>query len=392
MNAEPADFSIIAGGPLFQLWRRIGLAGDGLQRTPRRLLALTLLAWLPLLVLSMAEGTVWGDGVKLTFARDLDTHTRLLLALPVLIVAEGFVHLRLKVLVGQFLSRGLIPEEERGKFGAAVESARRLRNSMVAEVLLIVLTYVAFVFVWRHTNVMLEVASWYRIPTEAGPRASLAGRWLAFVSLPLSQFLMLRWWFRLVIWARFLWQLSRISLKCLPTHPDRSGGLGFLSRAIFAFAPLALARGVALAGMIANRILYANAKLSDFAVEMGGLGALMLLVIIGPLLVFVPKLVAARTEGLREYGNLAQRYVREFDGKWVRGAGGVREPLLGSADIQSMADLDSSYTIVKEMSPVPFSKWHVLLVAAISAAPLAPLLLTMIPMEELLERLLKVLF
>src|SRR5205085_1967446 len=121
-----------------------GLVGDALQRTPRRLIVLTLLAWLPLLLLSVAEGTAWGDGVKLTFVRDIDTHARLLLALPVLIMAEVFVHLRLKVLVGQFLSRSLIPDEERGKFEAAVGSAIRLRNSMLAEGLFLVLIYAAF--------------------------------------------------------------------------------------------------------------------------------------------------------------------------------------------------------------------------------------------------------
>ena len=92
---EPADFSLVLGGPLFQLCRRTRLAGDALQLLSRRVVVLTLLAWAPLLALSIVEGHAWGGGVKLTFLHDVEMHARLLLALPLLIVAELFVHQRL---------------------------------------------------------------------------------------------------------------------------------------------------------------------------------------------------------------------------------------------------------------------------------------------------------
>ena len=46
------------------------------------------------------------------------------------------------------------------------------------------------------------------------------------VSVPLFQFILLRWYFRIFIWARFLWQVSRIDLAYAPAHPDRLGGSG----------------------------------------------------------------------------------------------------------------------------------------------------------------------
>ena len=48
---------------------------------------------------------------------------------------------------------------------------------------------------------------------------------------------------------------------------------------------------------------------------------------------------------------LAARYAREFDRKWLRGGAPADEPLLGSGDIQSLADLGNSYEVVKEMQP-----------------------------------------
>jgi hypothetical protein len=390
---EPHDFSLILGGPLYQLWRRARLAGDTLELLHRRVIVLTLLAWVPLLLLSVAEGAAWGGRVELTFLHDVDTHVRLLLALPLLIVAELVVNRRLRLTVRQFVERGLIPDAARARFDAIIGSAMRLRNSITAEVLLIALVYVVGVgFIWR-TQVALHVASWYGVPVDGTWQPSLAGWWMGCVSLPVFQFLLLRWFFRLFIWTRFLWQVSRIELTLVPTHPDRSGGMGFLALVSYAFAPLLLAQGALLAGMMANRIFYAGAKLPEFKLELIGLLAVMVFAILGPMLVFAPKLAAAKRAGLREYGTLAQQYVRQFDQKWLRGGGApADEPLIGSADIQSLADLGNSFEVVQGMRLVPFTWQTVLQLAVVTLLPVAPLLLTMFSLEQLLGQALKMLF
>ena len=90
------DFSLVLGGPLYQLWRRTSLAGDALQLLHRRLAVIVLLAWVPLLLLSLAEGNAWGARVRLPFLHDVEIHVRLLFALPLLIVAELVVHKRMR--------------------------------------------------------------------------------------------------------------------------------------------------------------------------------------------------------------------------------------------------------------------------------------------------------
>jgi len=304
---EPPDFSLVLGGPLFQLCRRTRLGGDALELLHRRVIASVLLAWVPLLVLSFAEGHAWGGNVKLPFFRDIEMHVRLLLAVPLLILAELVVHQRMRPVVKQFLARGVIPEAALARFDAAVASAIRLRNSIAAEVLMIALVYVVGVgFIWR-TQVALDVSSWHGTPASGTVHPTLAGWWLGCVSLPLSQFLLLRWYFRLCIWTRFLWQVSRLDLSLIPTHPDRCGGLSFLASVSQAFAPVLLAQGALLAGVMANRIFFAAGKLIDFKLEIIGLVTVMVFAVLGPLLVFLPKLAAAKRAGLREYGVLAQR-------------------------------------------------------------------------------------
>ena len=389
---EPPDFSLILGGPLYQLFRRAHLDGDAPQMLGRRLVVLMTLAWVPLLLLSLAEGYFWGGSTALPFLHDLELHVRLLLALPLLVVAELVVHQRIRPVVQQFIERGLITEATRPRFDAAIASAMRLRNSVTAEVLLIALVYgVGVLFVWR-TQIALDAASWYGVASHGSLQPTLAGWWLGCVSLPLFQFLLLRWYFRLFIWARFLWQVSRIDLSLMPMHPDRCGGMGFLASIGHAFAPVLLAQGAVLAGLIASRIFHAGATLTDFKVELIGLVAVMVSAIMGPLLVFGPKLEAARRTGTREYGALAQRYAREFDRKWLRGGAAADEPLIGSADIQSLADLGNSYEVVKGMRLVPFTMKTVVQLAVTTLLPVAPLMLTMISLEECLDRLLKLVF
>lgn len=388
----PADFSLVLGGPLYQLWQRAHLAGDALQLLRRRIVVLTVLAWVPLLVLSVAEGHAWGTSVALPFLYDIELHARLLLAMPLLLVAELVVHRRVGGVVQQFRERGLIPDSELPAFDAAIASAMRVRNLIWAEVLLLALVYIVGVGVLWRTQIALDVSSWHGAPVNGRWRVSMAGWWLGCVSLPIFQFLLLRWYFRLFIWARFLWQVSRLNLRLMPTHPDRCGGLGFLASVPHAFSPLLVAQGAVLAGLMANRIFYAGATLPQFKVELIGLVAVLVFVVLGPLLVFSPQLEAAKRAGLREHGVLAQRYVRDYDRKWLRGGAPPDEPLVGSADIQSLADLSNSFEVIKDMRWVPFTMSTVLQLAVTTLVPVLPLMLTMISLEELLERLLKMVF
>jgi hypothetical protein len=389
---EPRDFSLALGGPLYQLWRRGRLTGDALEMMHRRVIVLSLLAWLPLLLLSVAQGTAWGGRVAVPFLQDVEMHVRLLVALPLLIVAELVVNQRTRLTVRQFVERGLIPDAARARFDAIIDSAMRLRNSVIAEVSLIAFVYVVGVgFIWR-TQVALPVASWYGTPAAGTWHPTLAGWWMGCVSLPVFQFLLLRWYFRLFIWTRFLWQTSRLDLTLVPTHPDRSGGLGFLALVGYAFSPLLVAQGALVAGTIAERIFYAGATLPQFKLELVGVVVVLVFLVLGPMLVFGPKLAAAKREGLREYGTLAQRYVREFDQKWLRGGAAADEPFVGSGDIQSLADLGNSFQVVQDMRLVPFTWQTVLQLAVAILVPVAPLLLTMFSLEQLVGEAIKMMF
>jgi len=389
---EPRDFSLVLGGPLFQLFRKAHLTDDAMMLLRKRIVVISLFSWLPLMVLSAIEGQLWGGKAAVPFLLDVEVHVKFLVVIPLLIAAELVVHQRLLPLVKQFQDRRLIPDSAMARYDAAIESVFRLRNSVLAEVLLIAFVYgVGILIIWRQFT-SLDAATWYATPSAGGSKLSLAGMWYGYVSLPVFQFLMCRWYFRLFIWSRFLWKVSRIDLALVPMHPDRVGGLGFLSRTAYAFGLLLLAHGALVAGHIASRIFYLGAELPDFKVEITVVVVFLMCLVLGPLLVFSSQLARAKRTGNREYGILAQRYVREFDAKWLRGGAPADEPLIGSGDIQSLADLGNSLEVVRSMRIVPVTKDAVLQLLAATLAPVLPLTLTMMPLEELLKKLLGVLF
>jgi len=390
-DIEAQDFSVVLGGPLYQLLLRTHLSDDVAGHVRSRVIVMAAIAWLPLLLLSWVGGHLLDSGVTVPFLRDFDVHIRLLVALPLLVLAEPVVHERLRLLVKTFRARRLIPDDGGARFDAALASAYRLRNSVTAEILLLIFVYIVGVSViWRHFT-SLDTATWYAVPADGGSSLTTAGIWYSYVSLPIFQFLLCRWYFRFFIWARALWQISRINIALIPTHPDRAGGLGFLAQTPFAFAPLLLAHGALLSSALANRILHLGTKLTEYSIEVAAMVLLMMIVVVGPLLVFTPQLGRAKRIGLREYGTLASTYVRGFDGKWLRSHTSDDE-LLGSGDIQSLADLGNSLEVVRSMRPVPITKEALLQLGVITLLPLAPLLLTMMPLRDLLKMMVGIVF
>jgi hypothetical protein len=385
----PDDFSLVQGGPLFQLFVRSHLATSGLDLLQRRIIFFVLLTWLPLLLLLAITGQLLEDSVKVPFLYDLETHIRFLVAVPLLLVAELLVHQRMKLVVRQFIERGIITAESRPRFDTCIVSALRLRNSVWLEIGLVVFV-MGYHFVWAEIST-LDITIWYAKGVASQQQLSLAGYWFVYISMPIFQFLMFRWLLRIIVWTRFLWQVARLDLYLIPTHPDKAGGLGFLAGSAAAFMPLTLSLGSLLSAMIAQRIFYEDAKLLDFKPEIATAVVFILLLILGPLCVFAGHLARTKREGLMRYGSLASRYVTEFEQKWLQGGAAPDEVFVGTGDIQSLADLNNSFEIIPAMRLFPFGKETIIQIAATVLLPLLPLTLTLISLEELVQKIIGIL-
>jgi len=164
LTLEQADFSLVLGGPVYQLFRRWHLSGEAFELAARRIILISLFAWVPLLLLSVIAEEFWGGTAAVPFLTDVEVHVRFLVAMPLLIVAELVVHRRMRLVVRQFLDRRLIPDDAMQRFDEAIASVMRLRNSTFVKLLLIAIVYGLGVFVIWRLYAVLDKTAWYTVP------------------------------------------------------------------------------------------------------------------------------------------------------------------------------------------------------------------------------------
>jgi hypothetical protein len=377
------EFSLVLGGPLYQLLLKTRLANPSLGLLHRRMLVISALAWLPLLVLTFLEGHALG-GVSVPFLLDIEAYARFLIALPILLLAELVVHRRVREIIRQFRERCIVSAESMPRFEDTLQRTMRLRNSLFAEIALLAIVFLVGPWTWQH-GLALQTDTWYAGVDAGRTELTLAGWWFIYVSAPMFQFLLLRWYFRLALWWGFLWKISHIPLELRALHPDHAGGLDFLGDSISAFMPVLFAQGVVVSGIVASRVVTGARSALEFRDQIIVMIILMVASIIIPLLFFSPQLIASRRVGQRKFGALATAYVSDFDRKWMAGSMPATEPLVGNADVQSLADLAGSNDIVREMRTVPFGLRVFVFLVLATAAPFFPLVLTVIPLGELVR-------
>ena len=382
-SSMPAEFSICRGGPLYELARVLGLP-PGARGLIRLGLILAFLTWVPLVVLTVLGG-VLREGSTIPFWQSIGTHVRLLLAIPLLFFAESIFDTRVADVLRRIVQIRMVLPREEPRLAAAVRKAIRARNSWPIEAAIAVLTG-AFIWAGLRTDLPLDASTWR---TTAGGGHTVAGWWYSLVSLPVFQFLFWRWCWRLAIWSLLLWRIARLDLQLIPTHPDAAGGLAILGVAQVDLSPIAFAMGAVLSSSYAEQILFAGLPPAAVAVPATAVVIGGTLVLIAPLVFFSRKLVEAKQRALLEYGTLAATYTRAFAAKWLPTDPPPDEPILGTPDLQSLADLGTSFGMIRGMTIIPIATFQILLIAGAAALPFVPLVLLAFPLDQLIIDTLK---
>jgi len=384
-----SEFSLLAGGPAHWIQQRLGLIKPGAPHLWRRAALAVAVTWVPLLLISAAEGLALGHRVQLPFLCDFSVHARFLVAIPLLILAEGLVEQRVMDAVKHFVHAGLVSQTDFPRFEAAMESCKALRDSVVAEAVLLALTVMSVILTSREFP--FNFSTWRSFVSESVHLRTFTGWWYLVVGVGLFQFLAWRWLWRLLIWYRFLWLVAKLDLRLIPTHPDRSAGLGFVGDTQKVFWTVVVACSTTFAGILANEIVYGGVPLENYEFPIAGFAIVVLLFFLVPLLMFTPRLIEAKEKSMKEYGALAVAHNQMFDRKWVQGDNPAGDPMLGTPEISSLADLGSAYEILAKMRAVPFDPADAIVLLLAALLPMTPLLLAIMPLDKLLELLSKIL-
>ncbi len=375
-STASAPFSIL-GGPLHQLGSRLGLV-RGTNTVPLGF-AIAALLWIPL-----AAPGLWGDTPAVWFSLSaIAVHVRLLAVIPLLFLCETWIAPRVEAFLSLLLDSEIVPPAGRPDFAARIASVARVKNSWVTEAACAVVA----ALLWKSGFHWLLGAAEAADLSRDGDGAGWAASWYLFVCLPVFRFLMLRWLWRLLLWWYVLWSVATRSLHLLPTHPDGAGGLGYLEVVHAHFIPLVLANSALQSASLAEELHTGTTAFEGIYPALGTLLGIDVLLFILPLFLVTPKLWACRVKGLSDYMMLGQRYVQKFDAKWARPDGALPvEPLLGTPDLQSLADLANSINVVRNMRIVPISQRLLLNLAGVAMLPVLPLFLFQYPLAELTQK------
>ena len=379
------------GGPPLRWERFLGLVKPGRPLVAKRASLAVLIGWLPLVVLAAVQLLILSEESARSFFSDFAVHARFLVAVPALIFAEAECIPRLGKIVNHFAETGLVVEPDTARFQAAVSSTRRLLDSTIAGVVTVVLVYLVVAALAYYFSDALP--AWHRRESTSSLRFSPTGWWHALVSLPLLLIVFFGWLWRLVLWTRFLFLMSRLDLRLIPSHPDGVGGLKFVSSSLRGFRLISFALGAVVAGSIANRQIHQGAQPLDFKNLVIGLMIFLLILFAGPLTIFCKKLRETKRRGGFEYGALARTVGTQFEAKWLRQNGSFDETSLEVQDFSATTDLYSVTANVYAMREMPFTMRDLIGPIAISAMlPFLPVALMAIPLKVIIQGLAKLLF
>jgi len=385
-------FSLIQGGPIFRFQTVIHMAMPDRPGVVKRALLTILITWFPLLILSLVQGGAFGTHVRIPFLYDFAAAARFLIGLPLLVIAEAVIDPRLNYAVKHFVKSGLVDSATLPSFEDAILKTNKLRDHIIPTLVILVFAFLPLIWFKEPQAVKSGISTWRTISSPSGESLSLAGWWFALVSVSLFRILLFRWIWITILWTSFLRRITHIDLGCVATHPDKAGGLGFLADEELYFGVIAFAASVVVAGAFGNLILYQGATVSSLKFLMIASCVLDVILFAAPLLVLTPKLIEVKHRGTYEYGELGTGYSRAFEAKWMQGHTPQSEPLLGTADIQSLADLSNSFSVVEEMKVVLIDRKLLIGLAVFAILPLVPLIIIATPADKLARAVLKLLF
>jgi hypothetical protein len=380
--------SLVRDDPPFRVLRTVGLIPRKGLGTGRRAVFFALLTWLPIAIwdalVRPAASAAGGEPLLQHFS----VHVRCLLAIPLLILAQGLAHKTTTRLLPWFVKSGVVPEEKRPRLEDVVHGVARLRNAIAPWIVI-----AGLVVAWTAIQPVLQNAddlSWANEASGSGAaHLGFGGWWFLFVARPIYIVLLLAWLWRLVLLTKLFRGIAKLGLDLVPTHPDRVGGLGFVERFATIFGPVAFALSVVLASHWAHQVVYHDLPVQSLKAPAVAFLVVVLVVFLFPFVAFVGPLAAAKKRAELEYGALVGEHGDLVRKRWILKETIADDGLLHAPEIGPVADTVSLYEAVEKMRPFPIGKRALIAVALPALIPIVLVIAIKVPVREILGKLLK---
>jgi hypothetical protein len=381
-NYNSPDFFLFEEGSFFGLEKSSAWKWFDRLTLLQQIVILVTVTWIPLAVLAAIQGVAVGPTQPRSFLEDAGMYVRYFIALPILLITPSKFRHNFQQIVRHFLTSSLVKDADRDRFMAILTSSMRLRYSRMADWVCLTIAYglsAALVFLPVFTPTIL--ATWRTVGPPEHRTLSLAAWYFVVVSQPIYGFVALHFLYRLALWWRTLWMISRLDLQLKGAHPDGGGGLMFLGLSLrpCRFPAFALAAGTA--GRLANVVLSTGVSVISFKYVIGIIAALITALFAGPLCFFYGQLKRTRFRAWLSYDQAVQEQLRQFEQRWIGQS--EQADMLQVPDFSAVIDLNSTVSTVHHMARLPFRRSQLLELMAATLLPFVPVLALQIPIEDL---------
>lgn len=384
MADVPGPIGLLRDDLAIRLQRRVGLAPpDGIGAV-RRAAFWGLLAWLPIAAWAAATGHAYREGGESMLAH-YGVTLRLLVAIPLMILAEAVLLRTVATLARRFVDSGLCSGDP-GALRDTAASLARVRDVAHPWVLALGagLAWIAALGAGSAGEASAHGLAW------ADGGRGFGAVWYLWIGRPIFVACACVWLWRAILLAWVLHRAVSVGMTLVPAHPDRLGGLGFLADLTGAFGIVAFALSAVIAGGWAHDVAHHGKDVMSLKLPMIASVVLLTAVFLAPLLVLAGPMGRARKRALLQYGALLSRHGGALHRRWILGEK-VDEPVLEAPEIGASADAAQLYDSVGKMLPVPLRPAMVAAVAVPAALPMLALLSMQVPVGDLLKAIVGVL-
>ncbi|HZL28269.1 MAG TPA: hypothetical protein VFC39_17240 [Acidobacteriaceae bacterium] len=349
-------FSLFEGDWLQRAWASVGLGTHTSFPIARRCLLAILATYVPMAVLAWRQGLIDSQMTPTNFFADFAAYAQFLVGLPLFLVAEVIIDGSTREAAEQFTRCGIIRFEDAPRINQVNETLKRLRQSFWPDVACIVLAYVFSLVILVPQFGSHPLPTWHVHGEGHSRNLTAAGYWTFFIAIPFSNYIWMRLIWKIALWIFYLYRVSRMRLELHATHPDLTGGIGFISETQGRFALFILAYGISnVAAPVGYQVAVLNYDLSTLPVW----GPLVLFTIGAPLLftmplfMFTKQLFRTRKRALLAYLERVTEHSRVVENHWLFG-NRPESPQEELRDLAEQSTLGTLFARIDGMRVVPF--------------------------------------
>lgn len=386
IDSNLPEFRLFDDGSYFGLERSSARKWFGRFPLVQQIVMVVSITWVPMAVLAAIQGVAVGPTQPLSFLEDAGIYGRFFVALPLLLLTPSKFRFKFQQIMQHFLTSGLLKKEDQDRFTAILASNLRLRFSRWADWVCL-----AIVYGMSAAQVLLPgfaqgvSATWRAVGPAEQRTLSWATWYFLAVAQPVYVFVVLHFLYRVGLWWRTLWMISRLDLQLRGAHPDGGGGLMFVSLSLRPCRLPAFALATSVAGRFANLVLATGVSVMSYKFAIGIIAAIITALFTGPLFFFFDQLKKTRFRAWLGYGRAEMEQLRQFEQKWIGRTGQAN--MLEVQDFSAVIDLNSTVEKAQQMARLPFRRSQVLGLFVAPLLPFLPVLALQIPIKDLLMML-----